>query len=112
MVGGFKNNFNLLLAGRIIFGMGGECMGVTQAAFVSSWFKGEELSFALALNLSISRLGSVANAALLPTIYDSYGLGPALLLGFGVCCFSLLMAIGLVCLDKQAEKTAPIQEKE
>jgi len=29
MVGGFKNNFNLLLAGRIIFGMGGECMGVT-----------------------------------------------------------------------------------
>ena len=25
MMGGFQNNFNMLLAGRIIFGMGGEC---------------------------------------------------------------------------------------
>ena len=28
MMGGFLNNFNMLLAGRIIFGIGGECMNV------------------------------------------------------------------------------------
>jgi len=28
MMGGFQQNFNMLLVGRIIFGMGGESMGV------------------------------------------------------------------------------------
>jgi len=59
----------MLLAGRIIFGAGGECMGITQASIISSWFRGKELSLALGLNLSISRLGSVANAAIVPSVY-------------------------------------------
>ena len=33
---------------------------------VSNWFKGKELAFALGINISIARLGSVANAAIVP----------------------------------------------
>ena len=28
VIGGYQANFNMMLAGRVIFGMGGECMGV------------------------------------------------------------------------------------
>ena len=69
MTGGFQHNYNELIAGRIIFGMGGESMGVAQSAIISVWFKGKELAFALGLNLSVSRLGSVINAAVLPSVY-------------------------------------------
>lgn len=54
--------------------------------------------------MSISRLGSVANAAIVPTIYDQSGLGNALMVGFLICIFSLINALGLVYMDKQAEK--------
>jgi hypothetical protein len=51
--------------------MGGECMNVAQSAIVSVWFKGKELAFALGVNMSISKLGSVANAAIVPSIYET-----------------------------------------
>uniref|UniRef100_A0A7S3CJD5 Lysosomal dipeptide transporter MFSD1 n=1 Tax=Strombidium rassoulzadegani TaxID=1082188 RepID=A0A7S3CJD5_9SPIT len=111
MLGGYQGSYNLMLLGRIIFGMGGECMGVAQSSIISVWFKGKELSFALGLNLSMSRLGSVANANLLPSVYDSQGLGAALLVGFVICLFSLANAFGLVYLDKKAEQTNPNAEK-
>lgn len=60
-----------MLAGRVIFGMGGECMGVAQSAIVCVWFKGAELAMALGLNMSMARLGSVVNAAYVPSVYDS-----------------------------------------
>jgi MFS family permease len=70
MYGGYQSNFDTMIAGRVIFGMGGESMGVAQSSIISMWFKGKELAFALGLNLSISRLGSVINAALVPSVYD------------------------------------------
>ena len=102
MIGGYQHDFNTMLAGRVVFGMGGECMGVAQSAIISVWFKGKELAFALGLNMTIGRLGSVANAALLPSVYETSGLGMALFLGFCICIFSLMAAIGLIWIDKKA----------
>ena len=110
MMGGYQANFELMLAGRVIFGMGGESMGVAQSAMVSVWFKGKELAFALGLNMSMARLGSVANAAIIPSVYDDSGLGMALAVGFLICLFSLANAMGLVWLDRKAEKTNPNSE--
>ena len=59
----------------------------------------------------MSRLGSVANAALLPAVYDSHGLGAAFLCGFAVCLFSLANAFGMVFLDKKAERANPQAER-
>jgi hypothetical protein len=41
-------------------------MSVGQSAIVSKWFKGKELSMALGLNISFSRLGSVVNGIVIP----------------------------------------------
>jgi len=103
MVGGYQLNYDMMIAGRVVFGMGGECMNVAQSSIVSVWFKGKELAFALGVNMSISRLGSVLNAAIVPSIYDSRGLGAALMVGFMICVFSLFTALGLVWLDRRRE---------
>ena len=61
---------------------------------------------ALGLNLSISRLGSVVNGIVIPTIYNDEHtnmLGFALLVGFFVCVFSLICALLLIMLDKKAD---------
>jgi nitrate/nitrite transporter NarK len=81
-------------------------MGVAQSSIVSVWFKGKELAFALGINMSIARLGSVINADYVPSVYDSSGLGMALTVGFILCLFSLVNAIGLTALDKKAEESA------
>jgi nitrate/nitrite transporter NarK len=77
---------------------------------VSSWFKGKELAFAFGLNLSISRLGSVINAAVVPAVYDSNGLGAALLVGFSLACVSLALSFGMAFLDQKAEERAQVTD--
>lgn len=66
MLGGYADSFDQMLAGRVVFGMGGESMQVAQSSIISLWFKGKELAFALGLNLSIGRLGSVINGIIVP----------------------------------------------
>lgn len=68
------------------------------------WFKGKELAFALGVNISISRLGSVIMGATVPVLYKDYSLGAALLCGSFICVFSLLNAFGLIAIDSWAEK--------
>jgi MFS family permease len=65
-LGGYAVNYDEMLAGRVVFGMGGESMQVAQSSIISLWFKGKELAFALGLNLSIARLGSVINGVIVP----------------------------------------------
>jgi len=78
-------------------------MQVAQSSIISLWFKGKELAFALGLNLSIARLGSVINGIIVPQVYDQSGLGLALGVGFVICIFSLLSAVGMAALDRRAE---------
>lgn len=61
--------------------------------------------------MSISRLGSVLNANIIPSIFASSGLGTALLVGFIICCGSLGCAIILVLLDIYADKKNKNGEK-
>jgi MFS family permease len=105
-IGGTSNNYIVMLIGRFIFGLGGECMSVAQSAIVANWFKGGELSFAFGLNLSVSRGGSVLNGVVTPRLVESHDgmIGFALWVGFALCCFSLLMAGALAFMDYWADK--------
>ena len=103
MIGGYKKSFAYMLAGRILYGFGAECMTVAQNTITSNWFKGKELNLALGANLSIARLGSVIAGPIVPAVYNKSGLGNAFLVGFGICIFSLLNAFGIVYLDKKSE---------
>ena len=64
---GCKNNsiFTMLI-GRVIFGLGGENINVSQMACVVEWFYKSENSFPMGLTLTISRVGSFANDVLSP----------------------------------------------
>lgn len=53
-------DFETILAGRFLLGLGAEPMIVAATTVLARWFKGSELSFAFGLNLSISRLGSAS----------------------------------------------------
>jgi hypothetical protein len=71
---------------------------------VSRWFFGKELAFALGLNITFSRLGSVFNNLIEPPIADAAGLGTALFVGFIVCCVSFCAGIGIIIMDRIAAK--------
>ena len=69
------------------------------------------MAFALGFNLSVSRLGSTINGLIVPVVYESSGLGPALLVGMIICVVSFGTAIGLVILDKHSDKVDGANEK-
>jgi len=72
---------------------------------VSRWFFGKELAFALGLNITISRLGSVFNNLVEPPIAEkSKSLGVALLFGLIICCISYASGIAIIIMDKIAAK--------
>lgn len=52
------SSFYMMVAGRLIFGLGAESMIVAITTIIARWFKGKELSFAFGLNLTVARLGS------------------------------------------------------
>lgn len=52
--------FEVMLAGRFLLGLGAEPLIVAATAALAKWFKGRELSFAFGINLSIARLGSAS----------------------------------------------------
>lgn len=53
--------------------------------------------------MSVPSLAGVINAAVVPAVYATSGLGYALLVGFLVCIYSLFNAFGLTWIDKKAE---------
>ena len=102
--GGYAENFNIMLVGRIVYALGGECMCVAQSTIVSQWFKGKEMNTAMGLNLTVARMGSVIAGFVLPPMFlYRNSLGDAFIIGSGLCIFSFGCAIGIVILDKAAE---------
>ena len=71
MLGATYETFWVMILGRFVFGMGGECLFVCQSTVISQWFKAKELALALGLNITVSRLGSSINGAITPIIYNS-----------------------------------------
>ena len=53
-----KGDIILMATGRLIFGLGAESMIVAITTIIAQWFKGNQLSFAFGLNLTLARLGS------------------------------------------------------
>ncbi|ETW06152.1 hypothetical protein, variant [Aphanomyces invadans] len=102
-IGCSTTQFNIMLLGRVLFGLGGESLGVAQSTLVASWFKNKELAMALGINLSIARLGSVFNNELSPEIASEYNVSSALWVGVIMCGVSLIAALTLIPIDKRAD---------
>lgn len=44
-----RASFPLAIVGRVLFGFGGESLGVAQSAFTAKFFRGNELAFAFGI---------------------------------------------------------------
>lgn len=67
-IGCSTKSVGLMLAGRIIFGLGGESLNTTQMAVIIQWFGSNELAFAIGLCLSLAKMGNVLNDVISPRI--------------------------------------------
>ena len=105
MWGGFKYNFQLMLAGRIIFGIGCESMYVGQSSIVSSWFINYELPLAISMISCIPLCGSFLNGAIVPSVFlKTNSFGYAFGVGFILCLFSLFVVAIMTMIDKKTEE--------
>eukprot|EP00039_Didymoeca_costata_P016515 m.297845 g.297845 ORF g.297845 m.297845 type:complete len:690 (-) comp16404_c0_seq4:67-2136(-) len=100
-LGGSLKSIPVMLAGRVLFGFGGENLTVAQSALIAVWFKNKELAFSLGLCLSLSRLGSVANNFISPLLWK-HG-QTSLWVGAIICGASLACTLVLIPIDKLAE---------
>jgi len=109
-VGTKYKNLVVVLAGRFVFGLGGETLTVAQSTYTAKWFKGAELSTAFGICLSFSRLGSAVNFDVSPYFVEMFGgaghggFSGAMYMGTVTCLISLLCTILLNIMDHRAER--------
>ena len=92
-----------MYVGRVLYGFGGESLGVANSAILADWFRGRELAFAFGLNLSIARLGSVINNVTSPAIQKSVSIVFSFWFGAILCGVSFLCALCMFPIDKSIE---------
>ena len=91
----FGSHFWIMVAGRFLFGVGGETSWVAMLVGLGRWFAGPRVGFAMAVYISLARVGSYL-ADLSPQIakplYDR-GWQPPLILAAAIAGLSLAAAI-------------------
>jgi MFS family permease len=107
-VGVQANQLWIMLLGRAVYGAGGDSMIVAQSAVIARWFGGQELAFALAVCVSVSRLGSVFNNSASPYLADHSG-GVAFALWFGaiLCAACMGIVFVLILVEKRYKEYIP-----
>ncbi|HWQ08053.1 MAG TPA: MFS transporter, partial [Holophaga sp.] len=79
----------VMLAGRLVYGIGSGSLSVAVNTGIAKWFKGEKQSFVFGVNLTLSRLGSLA-AQVSPTwargAYTTWRTPLLLAMAFGAIC--------------------------
>ena len=96
--------YELMLIGRIIFGLGNGSLTIVQNKITATWFEGKELALAFGFTMSMSRAGSVLNFNLSPHICDSIGLVNTLWFGVGLTGIGLISAVTVSWLDSAGTK--------
>uniref|UniRef100_A0A7S3DLR1 Lysosomal dipeptide transporter MFSD1 n=1 Tax=Palpitomonas bilix TaxID=652834 RepID=A0A7S3DLR1_9EUKA len=99
--------YGVVIAGRVLFGMGGGSITVVQNAIVSKWFRGNELAVAFGITLTSSRLGSMLNFFFTTTfmhLVEPNGLLKTVIFGAGLCLFSLFCSFLFGILERTADR--------
>jgi len=70
----FYDSIYIVLIGRFIFGLGGECLGLPQNSMIVKWFNKTQLGLPLGLTVSGGRIASVLNDLITPSLaaVDNY----------------------------------------
>lgn len=98
---GGSRSFQLMLWGRLLYGIGAESLSVTQIKVLSKWFRGKEFAFAMGLYITLVRLGNFASLNLgTPLQSWSGNWRLALWVAFGAIVLSFVVYTLYVRLDK------------
>jgi MFS family permease len=100
-----SGSFSFMMAGRFVLGLGSEPLIVAVTTALAKWFKAKELSFAMAINLTVSRLGSVAadnSRSWASGLFASWQ--PPLLLAAGIGGLCIVSALVYRLLERRAER--------
>lgn len=89
----------MLIVARVVFGLGGESQNVSSLAFITKWFRGKELAFAVAIDIAVSRLGSVATFDTQGVLAKQWDVTSASAVGSAVCLLSLVSGVFCVWVD-------------
>lgn len=104
-IGGQLQSYPLMLFSRVLFGVASRSLFIPQAALISFWFKGKQLSFALGIGITFPELGNAFNSYLTPLIYQQSGsLGAPLFTSVGLCLLGFIASIFVYRIDKKAEE--------
>jgi MFS family permease len=98
-------HFAGMVGGRFVLGLGAEPLIVAITTALARWFKAKELSFAMALNLTVGRLGSVAadnSQSWAASLFTSWR--PPLLLAAAVAFLCIVAGVGYWALETYAER--------
>lgn len=98
--------FWLMVAGRVVFGMGLGSICVAQNTISNTYFKGADLATAFAATLTVSRVGSVLNFFLSTYIYTWFGsrLSYVFWWGTAMTAVSVVCAVIFFFLDRSVER--------
>ena len=102
-----------MIISRAIFGLGGENLTITASAFVSQWFKGKELAFALGVDISAARLAATLNDSIQPILYKTSGnyLHLGYMIGVILAFYSILCAVSASLVDMAADSSDNAEKK-
>ncbi len=105
--------FWLAVAGRFVFGLGGENLTVAQNTFTVRWFDGKRLALAFGLVVAFSRIGTSVNFVVSPILSSNKenGVPITLWFGMGMCALSFLTCCAASLYDKWGEKKVEEQRQ-
>jgi MFS family permease len=103
--------YAVCLAGRFIFGLGGESLTVGQNYYTNQWFDGKILATVFGIVLAMSRVGSSINFAITP-LFANIGVPFSAYAGTVMCLFSFICCAYLSFMDWYGEARIKKREKE
>jgi MFS family permease len=103
-LGALVKSWPIMLAGRTVYGFGGESICVGYSTLLSQWFAGREVAFAFGVALAISRLGSVFNNLVSPMVADTLSTPWALSMGVVLNTISLMTTFVIWYIDDRAKR--------
>lgn len=66
--GSQRNSMNVMLIGRVVMGLGGECINTSKNIFIMKWFFKNEVGLPLGISISLMRLGGIASDMISPNL--------------------------------------------
>lgn len=100
-VGGVYRSWGVMLAGRTLYGFGGESLCAAYSTLLAEWFAGKELALSFGIALAVARLGSVLNNLVSPTVANHFSTPWALWVGLMMNTMSVAMALLLYTIDSK-----------